>query len=98
MVMLAAAARTTPLSSGTRVFEASGAPALWVILSGEVSLEIAGGGHESAKAGDVIGAPTVLAGRELGASADAMRSGVALKLDREDLFDLLGQRPTLLQQ
>jgi len=98
MLTLASATRTMLLSSGTRAFETSAAPALWVILSAELSIDLQGGGRATARAGDVIGTWAVLAGREIGASADVVRAGIALKLDREDLFDLLGQRPTLLQQ
>ena len=34
----------------------------------------------------------------LGRSAEVLRSGVALRIDRDDLFDLLGQRPELMRQ
>jgi hypothetical protein len=39
-----------------------------------------------------------MAGRPLGLSAAVARNGVALKIDRDDLFDLLGERPELLRQ
>jgi hypothetical protein len=34
----------------------------------------------------------------MGAVADCTRSGIALRLDREELFDLMEERPSLLQQ
>ena len=39
-----------------------------------------------------------MAGRTLGRSAKVVRGGVALKIDREDLFDVLAERPDLLRQ
>jgi len=87
------------MKAGTPLFQESSAPALWVILSGEVSLEDrAAGAATTARAGDVIGAINTMAGRPLGRSADVVRGGIALKLDREDLFALLGERPELLRQ
>ena len=63
-----------------------------------MSLEEAGGAHDVAHAGDVIGSLSMLSGKPLSKRADVTRSGVALRLDRDDLFDLLGERPELLRQ
>ncbi len=49
-------------------------------------------------AGDVIGSLSMLSGRPLGLTADVIRSGVALRIDRDELFELLGERPELLRQ
>ena len=55
-----------------------------------------------AEPGDVIGMHEALAGTVDGAGGPrrltVAESGVALRIDRDDLFDLLGQRPDLLQQ
>jgi CRP-like cAMP-binding protein len=40
----------------------------------------------------------MLSGQPLGRSADVLRGGTALRIDRDDLFDLLGQRPELMRQ
>ncbi len=40
----------------------------------------------------------MLSGRPLGKNAEVLRGGIALKLDRDELFDLLGERPELLRQ
>jgi CRP-like cAMP-binding protein len=70
-----------------------------VILSGEVSLGDAKNGTEkSVGSGTIIGSLSMLSGRPLGCSADVLRSGVALRIDRDELFDLLGERPELLRQ
>jgi hypothetical protein len=39
-----------------------------------------------------------MAGQPLGRTAAVTRSGIALRLDREDLFSLIGERPELLRQ
>jgi hypothetical protein len=43
-------------------------------------------------------ARSACSGQPLGKTADVLRSGIALKLDRDELFDLLGERPELLRQ
>jgi hypothetical protein len=40
----------------------------------------------------------MLSGQPLGKTADVLRGGVALRLDRDALFDLLGERSELLRQ
>ena len=52
----------------------------------------------TARAGDIIGSLGMLSGQPLGRSANVLRSGLALRIDRDDLFDLLGQRPELMRQ
>jgi hypothetical protein len=39
-----------------------------------------------------------MAGRPLGLGADVVRGGIALRISRDDLFDMLGERPELLRQ
>jgi CRP-like cAMP-binding protein len=96
---LAAITHTVTMSAGTTLFTASAPVALWLILSGEVSIENAAEGPAAvARAGDIIGSLCMLSGRPLGKSADVLRSGIALRIDRDDLFDLLGVRPELLRQ
>jgi CRP-like cAMP-binding protein len=96
---LADIAQIVQLKPATALFAQSAAPAIWIILAGDVSVERSGGAPATtAGAGDVLGAISTLAGRPLGLSADVVRSGVALRLDREDLFALLGERPELLRQ
>jgi CRP-like cAMP-binding protein len=99
MVHLANIANTVTMKVGEPLFPESAPPALWLILSGEVSLESsAGEPPATARGGDVIGSVFTMAGEPLGRSADVVRSGVALRLDQEDLFDALGERPDLLRQ
>jgi AAA family ATP:ADP antiporter len=99
MRQLADITQTITLTAGTRLFAESTPPALWLILSGEVALESPAGDDQTvARAGDIIGALTMMSGRMLGKSADVLRGGVALRVDRDDFFDLLGERPELLRQ
>jgi len=98
---LAEITQTVRLQPGKGLFPESAAPALWVILSGELRVSGQAGRAvipTTARAGDVVGAVSTMAGRPLGLSADVTREGVALRLDREDLFALLGERPDLLRQ
>jgi len=99
MGALAAIVRSVVMTTGTSLFPESAPVALWVILSGEVSLGAPSGGDQVvAKAGDIIGSLSMLSGQPLGKKADVVRGGIALRLDRDDLFDLLGERPELLRQ
>jgi ATP:ADP antiporter, AAA family len=99
MQHLAGIATTITMTAGAPLFPESAPPALWLLLTGEVSLESSAGGPAvSARGGDIIGSVNTMAGRSLGRSADVVRSGIALRIDRENLFDLLGERPELLRQ
>jgi CRP-like cAMP-binding protein len=99
MAALAATTETVAMKAGSSLFTESTPVALWLILSGEVSVEAVGGGNEcTAHAGDVIGSLSMLSGQPFGKTATVLRSGVDLRLDREALFDLLGERPELLRQ
>ncbi len=96
---LADIAHTVTMTAGSPLFSASGPVSLWLLLSGDISLDDhAGGGPIVARAGDILGSLSMLSGREMGQSADVLRGGIALRIDREDLFDLLGERPELLRQ
>ena len=81
-------------------------PVVCVVLSGAVSMEAPG--DETAvpnqtEPGDVTGLFEALAGQDGDAGPAPRRlrvaqAGTALRIDRDDLYDLLGQRPDLLQQ
>ena len=99
MGALAGIAHTVTMTAGTTLFAQSAPATLWLILSGEVSLDDPGdGGQVVARSGDVIGSLCMLSGQPLGKAADVRRGGVALRIDRDELFDLLGERAELLRQ
>ncbi|OFW19202.1 MAG: hypothetical protein A3H97_23805 [Acidobacteria bacterium RIFCSPLOWO2_02_FULL_65_29] len=94
---LAAIAQEKPLDEGATLFTESDAPALWAILSGRVTLASAAG-EASAEAGDLVGVYETLAGSGIGRRGTVARAGRALRIERDELFDLMGQRPALLEQ
>jgi AAA family ATP:ADP antiporter len=99
MRRLAAIAHSVTLTLGEPLFAEPGPSALWLIVSGEMMLESSTGATPIAtRGGDVIGQASTMAGSPLGRSAAVTRSGVALRIDHEELFDLLGERPEMLKQ
>jgi CRP-like cAMP-binding protein len=88
------------LAPGTSPFAESAAPALWLMLSGEMELASSAANvpPRTVRSGDVIGALEVMSGEPLGLAAKTTKPGIALRLDREDLFSLLSERPELLRQ
>ena len=87
------------MKAGSVLFPEAAPPALWLLLTGEVVLESSSGQPPvTARAGDIIGSVNVMAGRSLGRSAKVVQGGIALKIDREDLFDFLAERADLLRQ
>ena len=88
------------LTPGSTLFTESAAPALWLVLSGELALtsSTADVAPRIVRSGDVIGALEVMSGRPLGLAGKVNAPGIALRLEREDLFSLLGERPELLRQ
>jgi hypothetical protein len=87
------------MTAGSVLFPESAPPALWLLLSGEVALESSTGKPPTtARGGDTIGSASTMAGRSLGRSAKVVKDGIALKIDRDDLFDVLAERPDLLRQ
>ncbi len=97
VLALADAARQVTLSEGLTLCGEGAPPALLIVLDGEVEVEGANGAKAIARAGDAVGLYESLAGRAL-RTARVTRRGVALRLERNDLYDLLTDRPPLLQQ
>ena len=92
-------ARTVDMKAGAVLFEASAPPALWLVLSGEARLDDpAGGAPLTAQAGDTIGSFSALSGGTIGRSARVEKEGIAMRIDRDDLFELLGEHPELMRQ
>ena len=98
LLMLANAARRVVLDEGTTVFGEGSPPSLLILVTGEVALEHPTAPRIDADPGDAIGLYETLAGRPLLRSARVTRPGIALRVDRDDLFDALGDRPAMLQQ
>ena len=52
----------------------------------------------AARGGDAIGSFGALAGPRIAQNARVARGGIALTMDRNDLFEMLGDRPEMLKQ
>ncbi len=103
---LASIARQVPLEAGmSQTADGMGSAAVAFVLSGRVTVEVAGrpGTGADAGPGDTIGLYEALAGLDLVGPARATQlsvvaTGSALVIARDDLFDLLSERSDLLQQ
>jgi AAA family ATP:ADP antiporter len=99
MLSLASIAEEVHLIPDALLFRESDPPALHVLLSGEVSLELPRERHAvTVGPHDAIGIRETFARVPLSLRARVTREGTALRIDQEDLFDLLGQHSSLLQQ
>ncbi|MGA2260683.1 MAG: Npt1/Npt2 family nucleotide transporter [Acidobacteriota bacterium] len=96
---LAAIAVEVHLQKGATLFTEASPPALYALVSGAITLEPSPGEPAlTAGPNDAVGTQETLGGVSLGCTAHVVRDGTALRIDREDLFDLLAQRPDLLRQ
>jgi hypothetical protein len=99
MQALAGIAMEVPLRKDAVLFSETQMPALYVLISGEISLEFSSGQPAiPGVANDAVGVQQTLAGIPLGCNARVVSDGLALRIDREDLYDLVAQRPDLLRQ
>lgn len=98
LLRLADVARPLVFIEGETLFDIADRPSVFVLLDGRVSLEAEGAEPVVADRGDAIGVYETLAGVPLGRIARVVERGAALVVDHDDLFDLLGHRPALLQQ
>jgi CRP-like cAMP-binding protein len=99
MLSLASIAEEIRLMPDSYLFRETDPPALHVLLSGELSLE-SSQDHPAVFVGphDAIGIRETFARLPLNLRARVTRGGTALRINQDDLFDLLGQRASLLQQ
>jgi CRP-like cAMP-binding protein len=98
LYLLATIAREVSFAAN-EVFFSEGHPAsIVLLLSGTLALEAPrGGGSAEATAGDCLGADETLAASDWSCRATASSPGKALRIDREALFELLGDNIDLLQ-
>jgi ATP:ADP antiporter, AAA family len=97
VLRIADRARRRSFAEGDRLFAEGDMAAIHVVASGALALEA--DGHEPIEAveGDVIGFTEALAGVPLGRAGRATRGGAALVISHQDLYDVLEERPNLLQ-
>jgi CRP-like cAMP-binding protein len=98
IIHLASIATEMCLMADSDLISEASQPAIYALISGELSLERSGKFPVMAGPSDVIGIYETLAGIDFDFRARVREDGVALRIDREDLFDLLTQRSVLLRQ
>ena len=96
---LAAIAREFPLVDAERVFNEGDPPTLHIVLSGELSVQSPDddGQAEIVRAGDALGLHETLAGTPFDWRAKVAEEGMALRIERDKLFDVLADQEDLLQ-
>jgi HEAT repeat protein/CRP-like cAMP-binding protein len=99
LLRLAGQARELPLLAGATLFAAGDEPALFLVLSGAVSLDgTAAHGPVVAGPADAIGACEALGGIRADRSASVSRDGRALRVDRDELLEVVEGDVDLLQE
>ncbi len=100
LLALTAIAQEFPLVKDERIFSEGDQPAIHIILSGEVLVEPPEdtvGGALVVKAGDALGLDETLAGTPFGWRGNVVEEGLALRIERERLFEVLADHVDLLQ-
>jgi len=97
LMALVAAAREVTLTPGQPLFEPFDPSACVLVLEGGLSLEAEGKPCEIAGPGSVLGVVGTLAGSPWHRRGVADRPGRALRLGRDDLFEVLTDHAELLQ-
>jgi AAA family ATP:ADP antiporter len=97
LLALTAAATEVSLSAGQTLCTPDDAAVVHVVLTGEIVLEFAHAVPVVVSAGSTLGVAETLAGIASGWTARVTRDGRALRLDREPLFNLLGDDVALMQ-
>ncbi len=97
LLELAAVTREVALTSGSVLFNETDPPALYYVLNGEIRLDSNGASAVIASAGSTIGISETLAGVSMDRRAVVTRDGLALRLDHDELFDVLADHIDLLQ-
>ncbi len=93
---MAVIARQVPLAIGKDPMGV-GTSSMLIVLDGSLRIERKGGQVETADSGDVVGIYETLGGVPFAATVTVTSPGVALKLERSEVFDLLANHTDLLQ-
>ena len=94
---LVAITREVALTAGRVLFAETDGPAVYHVLTGEVMLEGDRTEERIVGPGCTIGVAETLAGVPLGRRSTVTQAGQALRIDRDDLFDVLTDHVDLLQ-
>jgi AAA family ATP:ADP antiporter len=94
---LSAIARPVTLAPNTEPIARGGEAAILIVLGGSLSVETPDGQGATATAGDVIGMYETLGGERFDAKLTTLTPVMALRLERDSLFELLADHTDLLQ-
>jgi CRP-like cAMP-binding protein len=98
LLALAKIAHLMPVAAGSQLFAEADRAAIFTLLSGQVRLEQSGAGAViTLGAGDTTGVYETVAGERTGARAQVIQPGAVLRIDREELFDVLADHTPLQQ-
>jgi CRP-like cAMP-binding protein len=95
---LVAVTRETRLTAGHVTFEAGNHPAIYFVIEGEIEVQEDDGSTSTVAAGGTLGLGESLTRSPMSGRATVSRSGRALDIDPDDLFDVLSNHTDLLQE
>jgi ATP:ADP antiporter, AAA family len=98
ILVLAAIAVEMRLSTGEILVEEADRPAIYALISGELSIEERGKPSISVGSSDTIGIYETLSREDFSFRTRVRQNGIALRINHEDLFDLLAQHSDLLRR
>ncbi len=94
---LAGVAEEVPLDESTTLCGRADAPSIYILLSAGLTVELPDSDTPvTAGRGDLLGVAPTLTGRPMGVSARVTRPGIALRIQQEDFFQVLGDHLELL--
>ena len=97
VMRLAMIARDVPLTPGSVIVRETDDPAIYLVVSGALRVEVPGTEPLTARTGDAVGLYETLADMRFEARVTVAEAGVALRIDDRDLFDVLAADVELLQ-
>jgi CRP-like cAMP-binding protein len=98
LLALAAITHQLPFTTDGSLFIEGDRPAIYIVLSGQFALDSPSGGEAvSARPGDIVGTYETLGGEQMGWRVRTVEPGSVLRIDRDELFDLLADNVDLLQ-
>jgi hypothetical protein len=97
VMRLAMIAHDVPLTPGSVIVRETDDPAIYLVVSGALRVEVPGTEPLTARTGDAVGLYETLADMRFEAKVTVAEAGVALRIDDRDLFDVLAADVELLQ-
>ena len=97
VMRLAMIAQDVPLTLGSVIVRETDDPAIYLVVSGALRVEVPGAEPLTARTGDAVGLYETLTDMRFEARITVAEAGVALRIDDRDLFDVLAADVELLQ-